>query len=605
MAATAAPSSVDTDNSRLLRLLGEKAWHSSAPGKLRRAASERDTTALWKTWKKYLEKRDRSPLRDLVVGKKSPLSWTLSAKTDKQTERLIELLDRTACGRRKAAEESAEQLSAWLVENEGTPLDRLSVLQCLGWCHSLPQLVESTSAELWCELLERLLGIAEDAVALSVEAEPAVVQMLRGELPLTLAYLLPELQGPRALGKQAAEFLSNSIVEMLDGEGVLHARYLETARDLLACWTRCRALSNEFKAGRLSQKAGEQYAWLITSMIRQCRHDGTQVLAEHQQGPWSAAMFDTALDLEGDEADEEIADVALPGRSGGYEPEEEWPATSNDSEWAEIATLRSDWARTANQVSIAYDRLPLRCELNAGKQAVFSSPWEFEIEADGRRLEVAPDEEWEQVCWESDNDCDYLEVEIDLEGGLKLQRSFLLAHEDQFLIMADTLLGTFAKQLDYCGRLRLAPDLQVRTDKKHSELAVGLDEPTFRILPLGISEWQSDRRRGTLQCNDGVLELRQSLSGSSMLAPLFLDLSRRRRKTPLTWRQLSVGEERQVVSSDVAVGYRVEIGKSQWVYYRSLAPRGNRTVLGQNLNSEIMVGRFHRDGSVTELLEVE
>lgn len=605
MAATATLLPEKNESDRAFRLLATDAWHSSAPGKVRRAATSDDFEALWKAWKKHLDKRDLKPVAQLLPGKKSPLAWTLSAASDEQAVGLIDLLHRAAAGRRKAVSEASEQLPSWLAETDDAAADRLVALQALAWCHALPQLANETSPQLWCELLDRLLSLAEDAVAITEETDAAVAQLFRAELPLTLAYYLPELATARRLGKTAAEFLSTSIVEMLDGEGVLHGRYLSAGRDLLACWTRCRAVGNELKSCGLSKKAAEQFAWLVTASIRQCRHDGSQVLTASGQAPWSAPLFEAALDLDGDEADEEVADVALPGRTGGYEPEETWPAAGGDSEWASFATLRGDWARSANHVSVAYDQLPLRCELNIGKQTLFSAPWEFEIEADGKRLKPLPDDEWEQVCWESDADCDYLELELELSGGVKLQRSFLLAHDDQFLVITDTVLSNFAKQLKYRSRLPFAENVKVKADKKHTELTLGVEEPTLRVLPLALSEWKSDSRLGKLKFNDGALELEQTVQGSSLSAPIFIDLSGRRRKMPVTWRQLSVGEQRKVVPSDVAVGYRVEIGKAQWLFYRSLAPIGNRTVLGQNLNSEIMVCRFHRDGSVEELLEVE
>ncbi len=604
MAATATLYSTDSDTDRLAQMLSDDAWHSSAPGKLRRMAGQ-DSNALWKAWRKHLERRDVAPTCSLVPGKKSALGWTLDSNTSRQTADLVELLTRASAGRRKAIAEASEQLPAWLAENEDAAPTRLLALESLAWCQALPALASVTSAEVWCELLERLFSLADDSAALDENANAAVAQLLRSELPLTLAYLLPELKRARRLGKQARDFLSTSILEMLDGEGVLHGRYREVARDLLACWTRCRSLGEHLKSAKLSSEADKQYSWFVTSAMRQCRHDGSQTLTSGESGQWSAPLFEAALELDGDEADEEVADVSLPGRTGGYEPEEEWPDAANDSEWAGFATLRSDWARSANHVSVAYDRLPLACELNIGKQTIFTGDWEFEIKLDGKRITPPKDAEWDQVCWESDRDCDYLELELDLGKEVKLQRSFLLAHEDEFLVVADTILGTFAKQVEYRGRLPLFGGVDVATDKKNTELTVGLGEPSFRVLPLNLSEWKSDSHRGALQVVDGHLELKQQLNGSSMAAPLFFDLSKRRRKSPLTWRQLSVGEERQVVPPDVAAGYRVEIGKSQWLFYRSLAPRANRTVLGQNINCEILAARFYQDGSVDELLEIE
>ena len=57
--------------------------------------------------------------------------------------------------------------------------------------------------------------------------------------------------------------------------------------------------------------------------------------------------------------------------------------------------------------------------------------------------------------------------------------------------------------------------------------------------------------------------------------------------------------------ADVAVGYRVAIGRQQWLVYRSLAKPANRTLLGHNLSTEMLVARFDKSGEVESLIEIE
>jgi hypothetical protein len=62
----------------------------------------------------------------------------------------------------------------------------------------------------------------------------------------------------------------------------------------------------------------------------------------------------------------------------------------------------------------------------------------------------------------------------------------------------------------------------------------------------------------------------------------------------------------EIQPTEVAVGYRIQCAKMQWLVYQSLAPRANRTLLGHNLASEYLVGRFlATSGEVDELLEIE
>jgi hypothetical protein len=66
-----------------------------------------------------------------------------------------------------------------------------------------------------------------------------------------------------------------------------------------------------------------------------------------------------------------------------------------------------------------------------------------------------------------------------------------------------------------------------------------------------------------------------------------------------------VAESLQIVPPHVAAGYRVMVGKHQWLIYRSLAPAANRTLLGHNLATEMLIARFDRNGEVEPLIEIE
>jgi hypothetical protein len=68
---------------------------------------------------------------------------------------------------------------------------------------------------------------------------------------------------------------------------------------------------------------------------------------------------------------------------------------------------------------------------------------------------------------------------------------------------------------------------------------------------------------------------------------------------------LTVGESLAAVPPEVAAGYRVAVGRRQWLVYRALAHKGNRTLLGHNLSTEFLVARFSQDGEVAPLIEIE
>jgi hypothetical protein len=145
-------------------------------------------------------------------------------------------------------------------------------------------------------------------------------------------------------------------------------------------------------------------------------------------------------------------------------------------------------------------------------------------------------------------------------------------------------------------------------------------KPRAVVMPLALSEWIGDAA-GDLQAEASSLQIRQTALGSSLFAPLFIDLDPKRcnktlarisgqsadccKKCGLTWRQLTVAESLKPQPADVAVGYRVATAGKQWLIYRSLTPPKNRTLLGHNLSGEMLVARFLRNGEVDSLIEIE
>ncbi len=279
------------------------------------------------------------------------------------------------------------------------------------------------------------------------------------------------------------------------------------------------------------------------------------------------------------------------------------PKAAIHSEWAATAVMRPDWSRSAPRLTVLYPGTSCRVELACGKDVLWSGEWGLEVAVNGVPARATSD--WSQLCWLSDDDVDYLELEIELGEDLRVQRHLLLAREDRFLFLADAVLGSRQAALRYCGTLPLCPGVAFREACETREGTLAGRKPRAVVLPLALPEWLADRRGGELQQTAAGLELRQSAEGRSLFAPLFFDLNRHRMTRPATWRQLTVAESWANQPNDVAVGYRVAIGRRQWLLYRSLTPPRNRTLLGHNLSTETLIARFGRDGQIEPLIEIE
>ena len=589
------------------RLALEKAWHKSAPGSVRKAFKADKQSKGWAAWTKHLARQDRSKrLDDLTPGKRSPLCWALpqgaAGRGTPDVLRKIAGISNKADGGDRSAEMF---LLDWLAESAGADVDAGYALETLAWCRAMPRLAAVLPPDQWWSLLDHLLGTVSDADAIQLDDRPLAHQLLAGELPLTLAYLFPEITPCRKLAPVARRALSAGPVDLLDGQGLPHAGHLDLLRPLLASWTRCRAMGHDLSKPCFSAAAENQYEWLVRAAMRLSRGDGSQPLSDESSGAWDKDLFAAALRLGGDEDDREIAVLALPGRKKSKAKgisRLALPKAASHSEWAATTVLRAGWERSDPLLTVVWAGQSVRFELAAGGHVLWSGRWEFDVSQDGKPL--APIRDWDEVCWVSDDDIDYLELEIELDTGVRVQRQMALAREDGFLFLADAVLGDRAG-LQYRSSLPLASGISFRPNGECREGFLEAAGPVARVMPLALPEWRADARGGSLESNQGRLELAQSSERRSIYAPLFVDLSRRRMSRRITWRRLTVAEQLRIQPSDVAVGYRVALGNEQWLIYRSLGEARNRTLLGHNLSTEMLIARFGADGEVQTLVEIE
>lgn len=322
---------------------------------------------------------------------------------------------------------------------------------------------------------------------------------------------------------------------------------------------------------------------------------------------------------------------------------------SAHSEKAQAALLRCHWSPRSPMLAVTYDPPAVTIELAAAGQTLLSGSWSASVKVEGRSL--PPAGSWEQVCWQSDYDVDYLELAAQLAPSWRIERHMLLCRSDRFLLLGDCILGNERKRIDYEGTVPMATGIGLneasetrectlyaerrsavsrsgsatsrravtgqagngrangsgrpRSDALRGTLASSPGEARALVLPVALGEWSGDDSAGRLVAEGERLALSQTAIGGALYAPLFIDLDPRRIEQPCTWRRLTVATRLKAEPPDVASGFRIQVGSRQWLIYRALACRDNRTVLGHNLLSEFFVGRFSRKGTAQSLLEIE
>jgi len=290
-------------------------------------------------------------------------------------------------------------------------------------------------------------------------------------------------------------------------------------------------------------------------------------------------------------------------------------------------------------------------ELNLAGRTIWNGHWNVAVRLDGRTL--FPTDTWSQTCEIADEDADYMEIELPLTENMRLQRHFLLCHSEKLLLLADSLLPQFDDDdesgdfephtgiddpeyvIEYESQIPLAPSLNVKASPEMTELLLtgtamsgtnaGKTVPVSRVFPLTLPEWKAELENQAKSTSERIaggriagelttarldgrhsLILRQNATGRAMFAPLMFDLDVKRVKEPYTWRQLTTGENLEIVGRDRAVSFRLQIARLHFLLFRSLTSPANRTFFGHNLNSDFFAGRFdQKSGKVTPLVEVE
>jgi hypothetical protein len=280
------------------------------------------------------------------------------------------------------------------------------------------------------------------------------------------------------------------------------------------------------------------------------------------------------------------------------------PVAACHCEAGGFSILRTDWSRGAAELAVDWSQPDLRWEFRVGKTQLFAGLSSPEVTVAGKLLAaVGP---WEEVCWESNVDVDYLELEIALEGGVRLQRQFVLTRRDGLLYLADAILMPAAGEVSAVLRVPVAGGVDILATEETRELLLCADKQRALVIPPLCGEWRTDRRGGELGCTEGELQLANAApQARALYLPLVVVYDRKRAKRECTWRRLTVGEDLQLVTADKAAGFRIQIGQEHWLGYRSLTERANRTLFGVNLQTNFLLSRFTTEGESEPLVEID
>ena len=447
---------------------------------------------------------------------------------------------------------------------------------------------------------------------------------------------------PKAVLKMGLLEKFESVIDSnLDADGWPDARLLPQIGALSGCLSR---IFRMFKLLDLELDGGIQIQleWLARQCLRLMQADGSLSFAAVNTGrqgehtDQSGVFFDDAywrsvLSLSTDPDDAVIFQMLMAKKNTANDEgvkcksSKLTPLMANElvepynvSEWASSFLLRSTWSPKSARVAADFSYRDLQatdsgsvaeqCFVQISRSvSLIHGQTLPEIIVNDQAVRVTGN--FEVVCERHDEDVDYMEIQAELSNGGLLNRQWLLARTEEFLLVADYVLPSPGSKIEYRCRWPLASGMTTLKESETREVYLQTAGKPQKIkalvLPLALPEWNAERSLGNLIAETDAVVLEQQVVGDALYAPLVFDLNPGRSLKKRTWRKLTVAQDRQIVADDQAMAFRFQLNKRQWFFYRALASMSNRTFLGENVTSEFVFNRLHKSGKVTSLLEVE
>jgi hypothetical protein len=481
-------------------------------------------------------------------------------------------------------------------------------------------------ADWFAELAGLVQTVDEFLAAGQALADPVADQWMAVELPLRLALRWPAFRETRKLEAQARKSFEQGLSHWLSDEGSLAPEFASRHAALFDLWTRVWQLGTQAEGSReWSKSTREKYAGFVRGTVDRLRGDFRVAFSEPEDMALARMSLLAAAEALPDETDllnamawlwpkrtlpTGLPEIEPPEIPDDGESDKEPSALDEDSQ---AAVLRTGWDAKQVALAVRWDRDELGLDLWQGSRGWISGSWPVAASLGDKPLTV--EGPWETVLWKNDADVSYLELEVALSARCRLQRHLLVSRSEGLVLVGESLLAdqprnAEATQLKLETRLPLQAGVTTQTADKSREIHLNLGDRSGLAVPVTLSEWQSDRSLGWSKATGTHLEMTSRVAG---LAPLVhglfacwaIDLRRSGPGRVVTWRNLTVAEERKTLPAGMAVASRLCLGANNWVLYRALAEAAPRTFLGLHITGQFLFSRFLPTGLPETVLEIE
>ena len=517
---------------------------------------------------------------------------------------------------------SATKIGKWISQQlPKASYDPYVALTCAGWIHALPEAGRSISPALWLEVLQCALTQVDRAWESGPSDGLFPWMVWACEVPLALAKQLSNLGGKDRIVSETLNRIALLLEESSDNPQSFLARGGQDLRALLACIMRCRWSADAVGARKWYPPQRKALSKLAIAGLALSDAEGRQLLFDRDDTSLDEDFWCNLNQLAGKNKKLQLATAcALPdsiGKTLGEKPSKlrkdvtidvSMPSHSHYWEKNSIATMRRSWRDRGCRVAVDFsaDVIWLDVIGNDG-QRIMSGDWDVEIFQNQKPLQT--DVSWQEVCWFTDDDVDYLELECEVENVCKIQRQVMLMRDEGVVYFADALIAQAPDQWSVKSTWTISNDIELRSEPKTTEArlvrAGNENQTSALLLPVAMPEWRRSPNHSRMECTGQTLTLQCDTSAKNLYNPLVMSLRGIESTPAYTWRQLTIAEELQNQPRHIAEAYRVQVNRDQWVFYRSLTPCARRTVMGLHLNTEFYAGRFSReDGLFEPVVEV-
>ena len=572
----------DDPNNRdaLSTFLSGLEFDRGAPQALRQAAAQQDSASFVRLWFEQLTRRIDSNSRQLPrkafdwIAVQPNLSAAWRAATRTQTSNQA-AQGRPTIGSRHPHRSPLPCLAR--LEPDASDGDLLVALALLG----LPTPPHRTIQ--WLTAWKNIIQLTAS-------------RSLSPELAFTTGLLLAPLKGTARLRQDGRRALQEELLERTDTDGTPHAGVLADLPEWLGSLVRSEYWGRRLASPTWNTTAKKRFDRLVALTNSLYRHPNRLALSKRPSRGLRELL---------DEANHLATHANQPPRT--------------QSDWAHVAMLQSDTPTRTPALLVTHDGPKPELDLSIDGRSLLQDAWSIRVTCGDSDWVL---DDWTCVCWQSDDDADYIELQADAGQGRRVDRQILLSRSEELLVLADAVINTPASPdpdtdtdqpanttpLTVRSSLGLAHGVvagPARTGRRDWKLKG--PGGMARILPLALPDDPLlATGRTSIDCHDSRLEWTHAGTGPALYLPLVIDFCKHRSRSRPEWNRLTVTENRQVASTQQAVGFRARLGDTQLVLYRSLAPPLTpRSVLGLHTQHETVIGLLESNGDFQALVMVE